>query len=366
MAVSPTITIFGSTGFLGRALLRSLTRSSLPSNTTFRLMSRNPTRKSAHPIPLLPNAQLMSCDVTNEAEVESAVAGSTHVVNLVGILYETPGTKSTFSAIQAEAPALMAQAAARSGVRNFVHVSAIGANSASASAYARTKAVGERGVATLAGTDPSVDVSILRPSIIFGPDDSFFNRFDSMARLSPALPLVGGGSTRFQPVHVDDVAQAILTAMRLTKDTDGADIGNTSSKSSESDKNKPETQRMQPPIDAYSNSTVREGSNPPGRTHIYELGGPTILSFKELMELLMRVTNRRRLLVPIPFPVAHIQGGLFETTHRLLPSVPPMLTRDQVTLLKSDNIVSAGARTFADLGLAARPCNEANLSYLHH
>lgn len=364
MAASPTITIFGATGFLGRALLRALTRSSLPSGTMLRLMSRNSTKKPVHHMPLPPNGQLMSCDITSDNEVESAIAGSTHVVNLVGILHETPGTRSTFSTIQAEAPATMAKAAARSGVRNFVHISAIGASSASASEYARTKALGERGVAALADTDPSVDVSILRPSIIFGPDDSFFNRFDAMARVSPALPLVGGGITRFQPVHVDDVAQAILTALRLSSDSKSGGIddhipGTVASGGRNSDA--PHKQ----PIDR-SNNASKNNSNIPGRTHIFELGGPTVFSFKELMELLMRVTGRRRVLVPIPFPAAHVQGGFFEAVHHLLPSIAPMLTRDQVTLLRRDNIVSEGARTFADLGLAARPCNEASLSYLRH
>ena len=189
----------------------------------------------------------------------------------------------------------VAEAAAAAGVEHLVQVSAIGVDLHAAADYARSKAAGEAAVKT---AFPSA--TIVRPSIIFGPEDDFFNRFAAMARLSPALPLIGGGSTRFEPVYVGDVAEAIAKCL-----VDPACAGKT-----------------------------------------YELGGPRVYTFKELLQLLLREIRRRRLLVPLPFALAEAQARFLE----LLP-VPP-LTRDQVRMLRRDNVVSEGALTLADLGIA--------------
>lgn len=335
MASAPTITIFGATGFLGRAFLRSLTRASVPTGTKLRLVSRGKTsRRYKIPIPYPPTTEHVECDITSRVSVQNALAGTTHAVNLVGILYETPGTSSTFSAVQAEAPALMSEAAIKNGVKSFVHVSAIGADSNSASEYARTKKAGEDAFVPLAqSTDCAV--TILRPSIVFGPEDSFFNKFNAISRISPVLPLVGGGGTLFQPVHVDDVAQAIVKSLRLGI---GAEA-------------EPSTQE---------NSTPAESN----QSTLYELGGGTVLTFRQIMELLLQVTGKRRALVPLPFSAARAQGLLFEAAHRMVPAFSPLLTRDQVTLLERDNVVSLGAKTLKDLGIYAQPCNEVTVSYL--
>jgi NADH dehydrogenase len=193
----------------------------------------------------------------------------------------------------------------------MVHVSAIGADEHSASAYARSKAEGERLV--LAATPEAV---IFRPSVVFGPNDDFFNRFAALARMSPALPLVGGGTTRFQPVYAGDVAEAIAKAVA--------------------------------------------GNAKPGTT--YELGGPEIMTFKALMDYVLATIERRRLLVPIPFFVARLQAFFFE----FLPK--PLLTRDQVELLRSDNVVSEAARaegrTLEGLGIVPRSIETIVPSYL--
>lgn len=158
---------------------------------------------------------------------------------------------------------------------------------------------------------------------MFGPEDSFFNRFRSLAKVLPFLPLVGGGTTLYQPVHVSDVANAIATSLALN-----------------------DKQEQTP-----SHS-------------VYELGGANTLSFRQLMELLLNASGTRRVLLPIPFPMATVQGSAFEMIHRLAPSIPPMLTKDQVELLKYDNIVAPGAKTFADLGIIARGCTLEEISYV--
>ena len=189
----------------------------------------------------------------------------------------------------------VAEAAAAAGIEHLVQVSAIGADLHGGAAYARSKGAGEAAVKT---AFPSA--TILRPSVVFGPEDDFFNRFAAMARLSPALPLIGGGATRFEPVYVGDVAQAIVKCL-----ADPACAGKT-----------------------------------------YELGGPRVYTFKEILQLLLREIRRRRLLVPWPFALAEVQARFLE----LLP-VPP-LTRDQLRMLRRDNVVSEGALTLADLGIA--------------
>jgi NADH dehydrogenase len=190
----------------------------------------------------------------------------------------------------------VAAAAAAAGVESLVQISAIGASPDSASAYARSKAEGE---AAVRAAFP--EAVVLRPSVVFGPEDGLFNRFAEITRFSPALPLIGGGRTRFQPVYVGDVARAVVKAL----------------------------------------------TDPACRGKVYELGGPKVYSFKELMELLLSTIGRKRLLVDLPFGVARLQATFLE----LLPQ--PLLTRDQVTLLRDDNVVSPGALTLQDLGIEA-------------
>jgi len=284
-------TVFGGSGFIGRYIVKRLAKA----GWVVRVAVRDPA--SAHFLKPLGNVgQIvpMPVRVQDESAVAWAVEGAEAVVNLVGILYE-PGGEQTFEAVQQQGPGRVAHAAAAAGVRHLVHVSAIGADPNAESAYARTKALGEQAV-----REAFPAAVILRPSIVIGPEDDFFNRFAAMARLSPALPLIGGGTTRFQPVYVGDVADAAMAVLDRRA----------------------------------------------ARGAIYELGGPRIYTFKQLMELLLKTIRRRRLLLPVPFAVADIQARFAE----LLPKPP--LTRDQLKLLRKDNVVARDARTFADLGLS--------------
>jgi uncharacterized protein YbjT (DUF2867 family) len=231
--------------------------------------------------------------IDDEELLPAFVAGSEAVVNCVGILAE--GGRQTFERVHHLGPARLARVAREAGVERFVHISAIGADPRSRSAYARSKAQGEAAV-----RDSFPTATILRPSVVFGPEDQFFNRFAAMAIFSPALPLIGGGQTRFQPVYVGDVADAVLKCL--------------------------------------------EDPTTAGRT--YELGGPKIYTFRDLVELLLGEIRRKRLLVNLPFGAAEFQARLMS----ILPKPP--LTPDQVELLKQDNIVSSGALTLATLGIA--------------
>ena len=248
---------------------------------------------------------------TDEEAVE-AIRDADAVVNLVGILFQNG--RQRFDAVQAGGAAAIAQLAADAGVTRLVHVSAIGADPESDSLYARTKGEAEEAVRRFT---PSA--SILRPSVVFGPEDDFFNKFAAMATLAPALPLIGGGGTRFQPVYVDDVADAICEALA-----------------------RPEAE---------------------GRT--YELGGPRVYTFKELLELMLSETGRKRFLAPLPFPIASMIGAFGEIAGAL-PFVDPPLTRDQVRLLKNDNVVTdaEGVGTLADLGVAPRTVESVLPSYM--
>lgn len=325
----PTVTIFGASGFIGRSVLRRLSRSPAAASLSVRVVSR---QGAIDPL-LAPRVALeaIRADICNPAAVAVAVQGADAVVNCVGVLYETKAKGITFDNVQGRGPAVIADAV-RDGkaCKRLVHVSAIGADAASKSAYARTKAAGEVEALRVAG-ESDAQVTVLRPSIVFGPEDSFFNRFNDLARFMPFLPLVGGGTTKFQPVHVDDVAEAIVSSLGLV--TESKDASQIDGRDSE-------------------------------KASVYELGGADILTFRELMELVLTVSGKRRLLVPIPFAVADVQGLAFEALHNSFPQIAPMLTRDQVELLRSDNIVAYGAKTLADLGIAAKPCNISTVSYL--
>ena len=234
----------------------------------------------------------LNLEIGDEEVLPAFLAGNEALVNCVGILRESGAQR--FDRVHHTGPARLARLAREAGIERFVHISAIGADSRSPSAYARTKAAGEAAV-----RDAFPTVTILRPSVVFGPEDQFFNRFAAMAMFSPALPLIGGGATRFQPVYVGDVADAVVKCL-----DDPATAGRT-----------------------------------------YELGGPKIYSFRELIELLLAEIRRKRLLLDLPFGLAAFQARLMS----MLPNPP--LTTDQVELLKRDNVVSSGAMTLAALGI---------------
>jgi uncharacterized protein YbjT (DUF2867 family) len=286
------VTVFGGSGFIGRHVVRALAKRGY----LIRVATRRP-ELAGHVQPLgnVGQIQPVQANLRVRWSVDRAVEGASHVINLVGILYNSGA--QTFSAVQAEGARNVAEAAKAVGAK-LTHGSAIGADANSRSAYARTKAAGEKAV-----FETVEDAVVFRPSIVFGPEDQFFNRFANMARYSPFLPLIGGGKTKFQPVFVGDVAEAIARSV------DGA---------------------------------VKGG-------HIYELGGPNVPTFRQCMEEMLEVIDRERLLVPIPWWAAELQGAVLG----MLPK--PLLTRDQVTLLRTDNVVSEEAmhahRTFAGLGI---------------
>lgn len=276
------VTIFGASGFIGRHLVRRL------AGNGARILAAGRDPEAAAPLkPMGDVGQIMpiACDVTDAAMVARAVAGADAVVNLVGVLY--PSGRNTFSRVHADAPGIIAAKAAEAGIKAMVQISAVGADPGAASDYARTKAEGEA-----AAREAFPAVTILRPSIVFGPEDDFFNRFASLARLSPVLPLFGGGRNRFQPVYVCDVADAI--AQSLTR---------------------PELR---------------------GRT--FELGGPRVYTFREILELVLAETARRRILLPLPMVLADIIGWFGDVAAKL--GLPPPLTRDQARQLRTDNVVT--------------------------
>lgn len=275
------VTVFGGSGFVGRYVVRALAREGYRVRAAVR---RPELAGYLQPMGRVGQIHAVQANVRYPASIEMAVRDADVVINLVGVLYERG--RQRFDAVQAEGAAAVAEAAQAVGAR-MIHVSALGADKDSTAAYARSKAAGEAAVLAAAP-----DATIFRPSILFGPEDDFFNRFAAMARLSPVLPLVGGGTTKFQPVFVGDVAQAILRAV------DGK---------------------------------ARSGT-------IYELGGPEVRTFKELMEFVLATIDRSRLLLPLPFGLAKLQAAFLQ----FLPKPP--LTPDQVELLRTDNVVSEAAR----------------------
>jgi NADH dehydrogenase len=290
--INSLVTIFGGSGFVGRHLVRALAKRGF----RIRVAVRRPELTGyLQPLGRVGQIHSVQANLRYPDSVKAAAADSDIVINLVSILYERG--QQTFKAINVEGAAAVADAARQVGA-SLIHVSAIGADRHSAARYAQTKAEGEDAVRSAV---PSA--VIFRPSIVFGPEDDFFNRFAAMARFSPALPLIGCGATRFQPVFVGDVAQAIAKAT--------------------------------------------EQQAKPGTT--YELGGPEVKTFKELMEFVLATVERRRLLLPLPFPIAKMQASLLQ----FLPK--PLLTPDQVELLKTDNVVSDQAknegRTLQQLGI---------------
>jgi uncharacterized protein YbjT (DUF2867 family) len=297
-----TVTLFGGTGFVGRYVAQRLAhrgwRIIVASRHPDRALSLKVSGSVGQVVPVF-------ADVRDDGSVATAVAGAHAVVNLVGILFERG--KQRFDAVQNEAAGRVARAAAAAGATRFVQISAIGASADSPSAYARSKAAGE---AAVRAAFPAA--AIVRPSVIFGPEDGFFNLFAGLARNAPFLPLFGGGTSRFQPVYVQDVADAIVACL--------------------------------------------EGEETAGQT--YELGGPRVYSFRELMALTLKETGRKKRLVSLSWGMASLQARLFS----LLPNPP--LTADQVVQLKLDNVVAPGAKTLADLGIRATPAELILPSYL--
>ena len=294
------VVVFGGSGFVGRHIVRRLAKDGFK----LRVVMRRPNEALFLKTAGRPGQiELVQGNIRDEKSSRAAFQGASAVINAVGILYETGPQK--FDAVQSAGAARLATLAAEQSIDRFIQISAIGADAGSASSYARSKAEGE---AAILAACPQAHV--LRPSIVVGPEDDFFNRFARMAQIAPALPLIGGGLTRYQPVSVFDVAQAVAAC------SDRAPSG------------------------------------------IYELGGPQVYTFRELMELMLNKIGKRRLLVPLPFAAA----GMLAQFTRFLPTPP--LTPDQVILLRSDNVVGENLPDLAALGIEATPIAALLDSYL--
>lgn len=283
------ITVFGGSGFIGRYVVQALARQ----GHRIVVAVRNPARAVyLQPLGNVGQITLVPASLLVEDSVRRAVQGAEAVVNLVGRLYEKG--PQTFAAVHVEGAGRLARAAREAGAGALLHVSALGASAEAEASYARSKAAGETAVRAV-----FPEATIVRPSLVVGPEDDFFNRFASMARFTPVLPLLRGGATRFQPVYVGDVAAAAEKIL-----SDSASQGQT-----------------------------------------YELGGPRVYTFKELLELLLKEIQRRRLLLPLPDFLAGLQAAVLEK----LPKPP--LTRDQLRLLAEDNVVSGSLPGLAELGI---------------
>ena len=304
---SPIVTIFGGSGFVGRYVARRMAKS----GWRVRVAVRRPNEALfVRTYGVVGQVEPVLANIRDDASVRKALEGADAAVNCVGIL--SPSGRQTFDAVQDEGAGRVARLAAEAGIRRFVHVSAIGADPESDSAYARTKALGEARV-----REHMPDAVILRPSIVFGVEDEFFNRFAAMARMSPVIPLIGAES-RFQPVFVDDVAAAAQKA-------------------------------------------IVEGVAP----GVYELGGPEIETFRQLMERMLRVIRRRRVIIGLPFGIARIMGRASDILSWASGGLfPAPVTHDQVLQLARDNVVSEDAQSFADLGISPRSMDAELEDYL--
>ncbi|MEO0678180.1 MAG: complex I NDUFA9 subunit family protein [Pseudomonadota bacterium] len=297
--MAKTVTIIGGSGFVGRAIAEA----AVPAGWSVRVAVRN--TKAASDM----DAEVVSCDIREDAQVSAALAGADAVINCVGILAE--GRGGSFAALQAEGAARVARLAAEAGLGHMIQLSSIGADASSPSQYSRTKAAGEEGV-----LKHMPGAMILRPSIIFGPADSFFNRFADLSKLSPFVPVVGA-STRFQPVFVGDVAAAAVAGLK--EKTSG----------------------------------------------IYELGGPEIETFSDLMHRMLKQLGRTRLVLPLPAPIGSLMGFGFETLSQLSGGrIEPQITRDQVANLGKDNVVSGAHPGLDALGVTPTPMADILPTYL--
>ena len=306
--MSGLVTIYGGSGFVGRYITRRLARE----GWRIRVACRRPNEAIfVRAYGAVGQVEPVLCNIRDEASVRAAMTGVDAVVNCIGILSESG--RNSFAAVQAEGAGRIARLAAEAGIGRFVHISAIGADPEGASEYARTKAAGE--AAVLAAMPGAV---ILRPSVIFGNEDQFFNRFASMSRFGPVL-MLAGGNTRFQPVYVEDVAQAAAMAV--------------------------------------------EGKAAPG---IYELAGPEAKTFRALIADMLKVIHRRRLIVNLPFWVAGIGAGVLDLVQKFSAGLihNGILTRDQLKSLRQDNVPAADARGLADLGITPTPFETVLPQYL--
>ncbi len=307
MKTDKIIGIFGGTGFLGHNVVQSLAQEGY----RIKIITRHPS--AAYDLKLYGAVGQITpyfCDYKEAQSIEAAVAGCDYVVNLIGILYQK--NKHGFQYAHVDIPKMIATACKIKKVQRFVHISALSCdkgNEDQKSTYAKSKFEGEKAV-----TNAFEKTTILRPSVVFGPDDSFFNMFAKLAMFLPALPLIGGGKTKFQPVYVDDVAKAVRNIL-----TD--------------------------PTNQFAGQ-------------IFELGGPEIVTFKEIYKILLHHTNRDRALIPIPWKIAKIQGAIMG----LLPNPP--LTLDQVKSLKTDNIIDGDEKTLNDLNIKPTAMDSILPSYL--
>lgn len=296
MRSDKVIGIFGGTGFLGHNVSETLAQQGF----RLKIITRHPA--SAYDLKLFGAVGQITpyyCDYKTQESIDDAVQGCDYVINLIGILYEK--NKNGFKHAHVDIPQMIAQACKNKNVQRFVHVSALACNKGdetTKSKYAKSKFEGEQAI-----QNTYSNVTILRPSVVFGPDDEFFNMFAKLSMFLPALPLIGGGNTKFQPVYVGDIAKAVNNILK---------------------------------------NPINEAKG-----HIYELGGPDIVTFKEIYEILLQETNRKRALISIPWGIAKIQGAVMG----LLPKPP--LTLDQVKSLKTDNIIDGDEKTLIDLGVEA-------------
>ena len=284
------IAIFGAGGFIGKHLMRQLTKL----DYRVKVATRNPYLKGyLKPLGNPGQIELFKINIFNPNDVKQILKNSDIAINLVGILYET--RKQKFNQIHSQFPYLLSNLCNELGIKNLVHVSALGVKEKHVSQYMQSKLQGEKNI-----QDTFKSSVILRPSVVFGPEDKFFNTFASIAQFSPVLPLIGGGKTKFAPIYVGDVAKAIVKALELNN----------------------------------------------SKPKIYELGGSKNYSFKELMEILLTEIKKKRLLIPVPFGMAKLQSYFLQ----MMPN--PLLTPDQVEMLKYNNIVSGDYPTLKDLGIS--------------
>ena len=297
------IAIFGAGGFLGKHLMRELTKL----DYRVKVATRNPYLKGyLKPLGSPGQIELFKTNIFDQESVKQVLKNCDLAINLVGILYET--RKQKFNQIHSQFPHLLSNLCNELGTKNLIHVSALGVRERHTSQYMQSKLQGEKNIQD--NFKPSV---ILRPSVVFGPEDKFFNTFASIAQFSPVLPLIGGGKTKFVPIYVGDVAKAVVKTLDL-------------------------------------NNTEPE---------IYELGGPKNYSFKELMEILLIEIKKKRFLIPIPFGMAKFQSYFLQMMSN------PLLTPDQVEMLKHNNIVSGDYPTLKDLGVSGTPIHSILPKYIY-
>ncbi|HSV04735.1 MAG TPA: complex I NDUFA9 subunit family protein [Phenylobacterium sp.] len=300
------VTVFGGSGFIGAQAVRQLAKA----GWRIRVAVRQPNLAYAMRLHGdVGQIDVVQANIRNAPSVRRALEGATAALNLVGLLFESG--RQGFQSVHVMGARNVAEAARAVGVTRLVQMSALGADPASPARYARTKAEGEAAV-----REACPEAVLVRPSIVFGQDDSFFNRFASMALVSPALPLIGGGRTRMQPVFVGDVARALTQAVTLEETA--------------------------------------------GQT--YELGGPAVFTFRRLMEIMLEQIERRRLLVPVPFAAASVLGALGDAAAGI---VAPPITSDQVKLLRADNVVSGQYPGLAELGITPTTLEAVLPSYLY-